>query len=186
MKVLVAYASRHGATRGIAERVAATLERRGLEVTLAPADSAPRPDGFDAIVIGSAAYMSHWLKEAASFVRHHRALLASRPVWLFSSGPLGTDLVDEKGRDVIEASWPAEFVEFGTAIQPRDERVFFGAYDPDVKPVGLMERIGAPFMRMKSVRQAVPAGDFRDWAAIEGWAEGIARELEAEGAPVTA
>ena len=41
MKVLVAYATRHGATRGIAERIAETLERRGHEVTTQPADQVP-------------------------------------------------------------------------------------------------------------------------------------------------
>jgi hypothetical protein len=49
-------------------------------------------------VIGAAAYMFHWLKDATRFVKRHHRLLAERPVWLFSSGPLGTDLVDEDGR----------------------------------------------------------------------------------------
>jgi menaquinone-dependent protoporphyrinogen oxidase len=186
MKVLVAYASRHGATQGIAERVARTLERNGLEVTLRPADRAEPFDGYDAFVIGSAAYVSHWLREAAQLVRRHRSLLASRPVWLFSSGPIGTDLVDAEGRDVLEASRPSEFAEFASAIQPRDERVFFGAYDPDAEPIGLIERIGARFTRMSSVRSSIPAGDHRDWAAIEAWAEGIARELQRAPAPTGA
>ena len=49
---------------------------------------------------------------------------------------------------------------------------------PDAKPIGLMERFGAPFMRMPAVREAMPAGDFRDWPQIEAWAEGIAFEME--------
>jgi menaquinone-dependent protoporphyrinogen oxidase len=186
MKVLVAYASRHGATKGIAERIAATLEQRGLDVAVRPAESAGQARDYDAFVIGSAAYMSHWLKEATNFVRGQRGVLASRPVWLFSSGPIGTATVDEKGHDVIEASVPQEFAEFGMAIHPRDQHVFFGAYDPDAEPVGLMERIGARFTRMPSIRQAIPAGDFRDWPKIEAWAEGIARELQLLGATVPA
>ncbi len=178
MRILVAYASRHGATRGIAERIAQTLERAGLEVTLAPVEGAGAVGEYDAFVIGSAAYVSHWLKEASQLVRRHRSLLASRPVWLFSSGPIGTDAVDAKGRDVFEASRPNEFTEFADAIHPRDQRVFFGAYDPHAKPIGLMERLGAPFMRMSAIRTSIPAGDFRDWAAIEAWAESIARELQ--------
>jgi menaquinone-dependent protoporphyrinogen oxidase len=188
MKVLVAYASRHGATKGIADRIAQTLEPRGHEVTLRPADQVSAVAGYDAFIIGSAAYAGHWLKEARGFVRQHREFLASRPVWLFSSGPIGTDMVDAKGRDVFEASRPAEFAEFAASIHPRDERVFFGAFDPDAKPIGLMERFGAPFMRMPGVREAMPAGDFRDWPQVEAWAEGIARELTdvrtLEAAPV--
>ncbi|CAN5616112.1 hypothetical protein BH23CHL7_BH23CHL7_07960 [soil metagenome] len=40
MKVLLAYASRHGSTQGIAERIGGILERRGFEVSLQPASSA--------------------------------------------------------------------------------------------------------------------------------------------------
>ena len=186
MKVLVAYASRHGATRGIAERITETLERRGHEVTSQAADQVSAVAGYDAFRVGSAAYGGHWLKEAAGFVRQHREHLGSRPVWLFSSGPIGTETVDAKGRDVVEASRPTEFAEFAEAIHPRDERIFFGAFDPDAKPVGLMERFGAPFMRVPAVRAAMPAGDFRDWPEIEAWAAGIALELEAPSSATAA
>ena len=41
----------------------------------------------------------------------------------------------------------------------------------------------ARFMRLAPVvREALPAGDFRDWPAIDAWAETIARELEPVGA----
>lgn len=119
--------------------------------------------------------MSHWLKDAGTFVRRNRAVLARRPVWLFSSGPIGTEMVDAKGRDVLEAAEPEEFAEFADAIHPRDQKVFFGAYDPDAEPVGFLERLGARFTRMPAIRKALPAGDFRDWPAIEAWADGIAR-----------
>jgi menaquinone-dependent protoporphyrinogen oxidase len=178
MKILVAYASRHGATKGIAERVAQTMELRGHVVRLEPADQLSAVAGYDAFIIGAAAYAGHWLKGATAFVRKHHEVLASSPVWLFSSGPIGTDLVDAKGRDVLEASRPAEFAEFAGSIRPRDEAIFFGAFDPDAKPIGLMERFGAPFLRIPAVREAMPAGDFRDWRQIEAWTEGIALELE--------
>ena len=178
MKVLVAYASRHGATRGIAERIAETLRRTGLEVTLESADRAEPVDGYDGFVVGAAAYMGHWLKEASDFVRRNRSILARRPVWLFSSGPIGTETVDAKGRDVIEVSRPPEFAEFARDLHPRDQRVFFGAYDPDAKPIGALERFGSLFTRLPAVREAMPAGDFRDWPAIEAWAERVATELE--------
>ena len=184
MNVLVAYASRHGATKGIAERVAQTLELRGHDVTLELADQVSAVAGYDAFIVGGAAYAGHWLKEATEFVRKHHEVLVSSPVWLFSSGPIGTDLVDAKGRDVFEAARPAEFAEFAGSIHPRDEAIFFGAFDPDAKPIGLMERFGAPFMRMPAVREAMPAGDFRDWPQIEAWAEGIALELEAVSRPI--
>lgn len=110
-------------------------------------------------------------------------LLSSRPIWLFSSGPLGTETVDAKGRVVVEDSRPREFAMFAGALHPRDERVFFGAYDPDADPIGHLQRVGALFTRMPAVLEALPAGDFRDWHAIEAWADGIAHELQALAGP---
>jgi len=186
MRILVAYASRHGSTRGIAERIAQTLERSGLEVTLKPVEQAGPVEEYDAFVIGSAAYIGHWLNPATDFVRRNRSLLASRPAWLFSSGPVGTEKVDAKGRDALEASKPLEFAEFAEAIHPRDQHVFFGAYDPNAEPIGFMERLGARFLKMPAVREALPAGDFRDWPAIEAWAEGIAHQLLSVEVPTPA
>ena len=93
MSVLVAYATRHGATRGIAQRIGEVLESRGLEVSVDDVDHIRDIAGHDGFVIGSAAYMGRWLPRAAKFARHHRSTLASKPVWLFSSGPVGTDTV---------------------------------------------------------------------------------------------
>ena len=174
MTILVAYASRHGATAGIAERIAAGLRSTGLQTDVKPVTDVRDVSAYDAFVIGGAAYMYHWLKDATSFVKRHRATLAKRPVWLFSSGPLGTDLVDKEGRDVLVTSQPKEFEELIALLHPRDERVFFGAWDPDAPPVGLAERL----MHVAPAgKDALPAGDFRDWPAIDAWAAEIAAEL---------
>ena len=183
MKILVGYASKHGATKGIAEHISQTLETAGLEVTLKPVEDAGRVTEYDAFVIGSAAYMGGWMGEATTFVRRHRDVLARHPVWLFSSGPIGNEPLDSKGRDQLVASRPKEFEEFARSVQPRDEHVFFGAYDPDAKAVGMAEGLMARFMRvMPAVRNAIPAGDYRDWPAIEAWAQGIAHDLQPVGA----
>ncbi len=95
-------------------------------------------------------------------------------MWLFSSGPLGTDLVDKDGRDVLDSTRPKEFDALIEMLQPRGEQVFFGAYDPADPPVGMGERL---VRHMPVARDAMPAGDFRDWPAIATWARQIATEL---------
>jgi menaquinone-dependent protoporphyrinogen oxidase len=175
MHVLVAFASRHGATQGIAERIAQTLRASGLEAEARPATGVKDAAGYDAFVIGSAAYMHHWMKEATAFVHRNRSVLAGRPVWLFSSGPIGTDAVNEKGVDQKVASVPAEAAELTAAVGAREFRVFFGAYERDRKPIGLAERFAARLPA--SWMDEVPYGDFRDWPEIEAWAAGIAQEL---------
>jgi menaquinone-dependent protoporphyrinogen oxidase len=179
MKILVAYATRHGATKGIAERIATTLEQHDLDVTLRPAREVDSIEGYGAFVIGSAAYVGSWLSEATSFVRKHERELVGRPVWLFSSGPTGTQTVDPKGRDMLASAAPKEFREFDRTIRPHGQQVFYGAYDPDAAPAGLAERMMKGFMRLApAAKDALPKGDFRDWPAIEAWAESIAREVE--------
>jgi menaquinone-dependent protoporphyrinogen oxidase len=173
MNVLICYATRHGATAGIAERLAQRLATRGLTAVARPAAEVADPDGYDAYVVGSAAYMGGWLGDATAFVRRNRARLAAHPTWLFSSGPVGP-LIDDKGRNTLETSVPKEFAEF-QALHPRGTKVFFGAFDVDAPPIGLAEK----FMhRLPAVaRNAIPSGDFRDWDAIDAWADEIAASL---------
>jgi menaquinone-dependent protoporphyrinogen oxidase len=175
MRTLVAYASRHGATQGIAERVAQALGAYGLTAEALPVKSVGDMMAYDAFVIGSAVYMFHWMKEASAFVRRNSAILATRPVWLFSSGPLGSEETDAQGRDVREVAAAKETAELLETVRAREHHMFFGAFARG-KPSGLAERM---VMVMPAARDAFPEGDFRDWDEIDRWAEGIARTLAA-------
>lgn len=175
MRVLIVYASRYGATQGIAERIAAILRQQGLETMVESVQRAGDPADYDAVVIGSAAYYSHWMKKAAEFVRRNRSALAERPVWLFSSGPLGTKTVDEQGRDVCAVTVPKEIEEFIEAIHPRDHRVFFGALDRNKLGFAHRLMLKLPVNRDNAI---FPLGDFRNWNDIEAWAGKIALALK--------
>lgn len=179
MTVLVAYASRHGATTGIAERIAARLNELGVAAECRPVTEVSDPGRYDAFVVGSAAYMFHWLKEANRFIKRNMTLLTERPLWLFSSGPLGTDLVDADGQDVLVAARPKEFDELAETLSPRGTMVFFGALDRSAPPIGLAERF---LQKLPANTEGLPEGDFRDWEAIDAWAEGIAAALPAHPA----
>ncbi|MFI5282593.1 MAG: flavodoxin domain-containing protein [Candidatus Dormibacterales bacterium] len=173
MRILVAYASRYGSTEVIAERIAATLVAQGIDVDVEPVKEARDLHRYDAFVIGSAAFVGSWMKEAAEFVRRHRQILSGMPVWMFSAGPVGTATVDAKGRDVKTAAAPKEFTEFA-GLKPRDQRVFFGALDR-AKLTGahrLMSLVPAS-------EKLLIEGDFRDWKEIDAWAQGIAHEVAA-------
>lgn len=84
---------------------------------------------------------------------------------------IGSDRLDAKGNDVRDASEPKEFGELRSTLRPRGERIFFGAYDRDAPPIGLAEKL---MKLVAASRQALPAGDLRDWPEIEAWAEEIA------------
>lgn len=171
MKVLVVYASKYGSTEGIAERIALVLNRSGHEATAVRAARAT-PAEADAYVIGSALYMFSWLKEARDFVLDNASVLATRPVWLFSSGPVGTQTTDAQGRDVRQTAGPRDLAELETATKARDHRVFFGVFDHTKLTVG--HRV---IYAMPALKKILPDGDFRDWPEIEAWAETIAAAL---------
>jgi menaquinone-dependent protoporphyrinogen oxidase len=176
MKVLVAYASKYGATRGIAEFIGQKLQERGIDAVVLSVDAAKDVEAYDAFVVGSALYIFHWMKEARKFLDRNRSVLTSCPVWLFSSGPLGKDAKDKEGRDYKDVSGPKELEALRKEVNFRDHRVFFGALDGSrlTGTMGFFYRMAA---RSEEARKSTPEGDFRDWAEIEAWTGEIAAAL---------
>ena len=162
MRVLVTAASRHGATHEIADAIAAGLERRGVDAEARHTEDLASADGYDAYVLGSAVYVGRWLDTARELIESNAESLSARPVWLFSSGPLGPpDGLKPEG-DPVDA---AALVETTRAI---DHRVFAGRLDR-----GLLSFTEKALV----VAVRAPEGDFRDWDAIDDFAAGIARHL---------
>jgi menaquinone-dependent protoporphyrinogen oxidase len=182
MKVLVAYASKAGSTKGIAEFIGEKLRERGVPADVYDVNYVQGPEGYDAFIVGSAVYMFHWIREAKQFVLKNRATLSARPTWLFSSGPVGLQKTNPKGQDLtdVSVSGPKEIAELIEAAKPRDHRVFFGVLDSN-KLGGAMGLTYRFMRRSKSVRESMPDGDYRDWKDIETWANGIADALSAYG-----
>lgn len=172
MHILVAHASKHGATEGIAERIGSTLTAAGHDVDVRPMRDADDVSDYDAFVVGSATYLGRWMKDATAFVRRNADTLASRPVWLFSSGPVGEKKTDEEGRDLREVSEPRELPELVEAVHPLRHRVFFGAVTPS--RLTFAERA---LRHLPAGRELLPEGDFRDWPDVDAWAEEIAARL---------
>jgi menaquinone-dependent protoporphyrinogen oxidase len=161
--VLVVYGSKHGATREIGEAIAHRLEDDGLNADCASAADVDDLGPYNAVVLGSAVYMGRWRREARRFLAHHRKELAERPVWLFSSGPIGTD------KDPQESE-PRKAVREAERLDARDHVVFPGRVP--LHPRGRIEQALA-----RSV--AEDERDARDWGEIERWADTIAHSLGA-------
>ena len=123
-------------------------------------------------MVGSATYEFNWRKDARRFVKRNAAELAAHPVWLFSSGPLGTEEVDKDGEDVLKGAEPKQFADYEDRLHPRGTQVFRGAYDHD--KVRGADRIIA---WMPAIRDILPQGDFREWDVIDTWAAEIADAL---------
>ncbi|MHB1413947.1 MAG: flavodoxin domain-containing protein [Chloroflexota bacterium] len=169
-RVLVAFATRYGSTREVAEAVAATLRERGLAVDLQPLREVRTLDGYDAVVLGAPLYMFHWHKDALNFLSRHRQALEGRPVAVFAMGPLHDEESERQGaREQLDKEL-AKFPWF----TPIDRTIFGGKYDPAklTFPHNLIASLPAGPLK------GLPASDVRDWAAIRAWASNLAGEFQ--------
>jgi menaquinone-dependent protoporphyrinogen oxidase len=165
MRVLIGYASRFGSTREIASRIAGTVRARGNDVDVRSIEAISDVDDYDAVVFGSGVYDGSWTTQATELMRRHAAVLARKPVWLFSVGSFG-DRHPIVGR--LMKKEPREISEFEQTLHPRGYRVFAGVIDLDHWPAWgrlLFKALGGH------------AGDNRQWPDIDAWAERIAQEL---------
>jgi menaquinone-dependent protoporphyrinogen oxidase len=161
MKVLVCAASKHDATKEIAEAIGRRLADAGLTVDVNDVAEVNDLTGYDAVVLGSAVYMGNWLESARRFATEHAGELAARPTWLFSSGPTGDPprLAPERAVSIDAIT---------TNISPQHHQLFAGKLDRH--QLSFPERAV-----VLAVRGA--EGDFRDWEEIAGWAAEIAAAL---------
>jgi menaquinone-dependent protoporphyrinogen oxidase len=163
MRVLVSAASKHGSTAEIAEVIGAVLSSAGIETDVRPPEEVASVSSYDGVVLGSGVYAGHWLGSAKKLVERDRAALASMPVWLFSSGPIGDP--------PKPAEEPVDVAQLRETTGAIDHRVFPGRLDR--RQLGLAEKA-----IIKVVR--APEGDFRQWVGVTEWASGIARTLRAQ------
>lgn len=150
-------ASKHGSTLDIAEAIAAELKSVGFETDIRDVHAELDPRPYDAVIIGSAIYTGSWMSDATAFAEAKALLLRDRPVWLFSSGPLG----DHGAEKAIDQKKIDHLVQLCGA---REHRLFDGMLDP--KNLRFGEKL------MTKVVHA-PTGDFRDWDEIRAWAREV-------------
>ena len=162
-RVLVAVASRHGGTEGVAEAVADGIRRvEGTAVEVRAARAVDSVRGYDGVVVGSAVYHEHWLLEARDMVLRTAIDRWDRPVWAFSSGPVGRP-----------ARPPEELLDVDEMLaltRCREHRVFPGRLDRSL--LGLPERAVVTALR-------APEGDFRDLPAATAWGAAVGASLAA-------
>lgn len=164
MKVSVAVASKHGSTQEIGEAIAAELTTQGHEPRLHNMATASilDLDDSDAIVLGSAVYFSKWMMAASVFAQDLSARVEGRPVWLFSTGPVGKPLKPADADIDVD-----EQIRLTGA---NEHKVFAGRVDKSQLRLG--ERSVLLALRVQD-------GDYRDWTDVRNWARSIAEELSA-------
>jgi len=151
--VLVAYATKHGFTREVAEAVSKTLRAEGVQVDLRPARGVRGPIGDrDLVVLGAPVSSRRWHRDAHRFLKRHRKELLTVPVAVFGMGP----------RNPGQEAWQRSRRQLDRALAKRDwlrpaAVAVFGGADP---------------------RRGTVSSDatLRDWDAVRAWATGIGHD----------
>jgi menaquinone-dependent protoporphyrinogen oxidase len=162
--VLVAYGSKHGSTREIAEAIAETFRAEGLAARAESALTAD-PRGARAVVVGAALYTARVHAHALRFLERHEHVLAELPLAVFGSGPRTLEPEDVTSslrqlRSGLNAAVPR--------LRPVSLTVFGGAIDP--------HRLRWPLSRMQ-------ASDARDWDDVRAWTTELAHRPDFAPAP---
>lgn len=153
--VLVAYGSKHGSTREIAEAITDAFGANGVAAYAESALTAD-PRGARAVVVGAALYTGKLHAHALRFLERYEDVLAELPLAVFGSGPRTLEPEDVTSalrqlRSGLTAAAPQ--------LRPVSLTVFGGAVDP--------HKLRWPLSRMQ-------ASDARDWEAVRAWAAELA------------
>jgi menaquinone-dependent protoporphyrinogen oxidase len=167
--ILLAYASRYGSTKEIAEEVGEILRDRGLTVDVKNVMTVTDLSGYDAVVIGSPIHMGKWIVEAVDFIKINQNELRKVPVAVFSVGFSVRHPHEENLRKA-----KASIAAIRPYIHPLDVGIFGGKIDFDL----LVEPD-----RQILLLAGAEDGDFRDWDEITAWASGLEALLVPPVAP---
>ena len=129
-RVLVLYASTHGHTGKIAERIAKAI---GPEAELRSIDAAPAPLDYDVVIVGASVHAGHHQKAVRKWLHEHAAALNRIPSAFFSVCLTAADDTDEARADaqryidetLAETGWEPRLAQsFAGALQYREYDFF--------------------------------------------------------------
>lgn len=163
-KVLVVYGTGTGCTAGIAERIGEMLAKRGASVEVVSVKDAPDAAGYDAVFVGSGIRAGNWHAPVKAWVAKNADALKAGNVAFYTA--CLTMASDPQKADDVRAYTDPLIAE--TGVTPADIGLFAGWNEP--KKFSFIERTIMKMMK-------APEGDFRDWDAIDSWADSAAVKL---------
>lgn len=152
MRVLIAYGSKMGGTKGLAEMLATELSDLGHHVEVKAGSAVTSVTEFDSVIIGGALYyFISWHKDAKKVISRHLDELRNKAVWVFSSGPLDDSALE---KDIPPIKSVRKLI---NRVGARGHVTFGG--------------------RLENEERGLPVGDWRNADHVRRWAEEIDREL---------
>lgn len=153
---LVVYASKHGATKEIAEQIARTLRENGIQEVkcLATDDAVPHLPTAKTVILGVPIYATKWFSKGSVFVESNRLELNRPELYVFTVG-----LAPEMPQDIADGV---------AGYEPKEQVYFRGALSKN--DLNLVEKL------LIKLAKGI-YGDFRDWDKINAWATSLAPRI---------
>jgi menaquinone-dependent protoporphyrinogen oxidase len=173
MRILVAYATKHGSTAEVADFIGQVFHEHDLDTSVMAVDQVQSVEGYDAFVIGSPVYGSMWLTEISQFLQRFETDLSKKPVYFWMNC---IRVLEPEGREQALA----EYIHKPTMekIGVRDIGVFGGKLKLD--EIDWNERWT---LSARYEGESLPGSrndDYRDWNAIREWTKQIRQQLTGE------
>ncbi|MTE14272.1 flavodoxin domain-containing protein [Nocardia aurantiaca] len=172
-RILVAYATRYGATREIADHLATTLRESGLEVDCRAMRELRTIDDYRGIILGAPFYYGRWPRPARRFLNRFGPVLAQRDIALFAIGQIDPSQSESDTRSQLD-----RLLDRYAWLAPFSVALFGGRWNPAALrglDRWMLKLPGSPL-------HVLPASDLRNWDAISGWATDVAAALNARTA----
>ena len=163
-KTLIVYASRYGSTEDIAQRVGQVLGESGLSVDVQSVADIGSLDDYATVIVGGAIYSGQWDQELIDFVSMHENILRSTPAAMFIVAIRLRENTEEMRESVLGTVEKQRLI-----LDPLTVGFFAGKIDYSQL---------SPIVRLQIQKKSLPEGDFRDWNAIDDWANGLVELLQ--------
>jgi menaquinone-dependent protoporphyrinogen oxidase len=163
-RVLIAYASMHGSTGGVADAIGKDLCAAGVSVDIRLVETVKDLSPYKAVVIGSAIRSDKWLPEAKKFVANNRTVLSTLPTAYFLTCLTLVKASEEDKKKVQSFLDPV--MEAIPEVKPLCTGLFAGVLNYD-KYGGVIKAV----MKYKMWAKGVEEGDYRDWPVIHAWTD---------------
>ncbi|MFW5786343.1 MAG: flavodoxin domain-containing protein [bacterium] len=127
MKALVAFSTRKGASREMAERIAATLGEETDVIDL-KRRRAPSPEAYDAVVLGGSIMAGQVPRKLRAYAARHADALAEKRLGLFVCS-----LREDEAENVISANFGEPLAAAATATAWLGGRIIMSEHGPVVR-----------------------------------------------------
>jgi len=162
-RVLVAYATKFGSTREVAQRIGKLIELHSIAADVTNVNLVKDISKYSGVILGTAIRMGKPISEAVTFTRKFKDELNEKPVACFSVGLYMKEDTEENRDKARKCLLPI----LELLKNPVNVGLFGGKVDYSKMPLLLRWT----FSKDKSGQ--LTEGDWRNWDTIEAWVDEI-------------